>query len=137
MKAYFAIKYHEDCKNRMKIEEISSALHKTGIELVCVARDYEKWGENEFDVAELMRISFKEIDSSDFVLVDLTEKGVGIGIEAGYAYANKIPIITIAESSVTISSTLKGITSKSYKYNTPEELEEFFKTVNIEELQLK
>jgi len=30
------------------------------------------------------------------MVVDLTEKGVGVGIEAGYARARGIPIVTIA-----------------------------------------
>jgi len=50
------------------------------------------------------------------VLVDLTEKGVGLGIEAGYAYANGIPIVTIAQTGADISETLRGIASTVFFY---------------------
>lgn len=32
-----------------------------------------------------MEISFKKIETSDFIVIDLSEKCVGLGIEAGYA----------------------------------------------------
>jgi nucleoside 2-deoxyribosyltransferase len=36
-----------------------------------------------------MRLTFEKIDICDLVIIDLTEKSVGLGIEAGYAYAKK------------------------------------------------
>ena len=44
MKAYLAIKFHEDCKNRKLIENISEFLEESGYETICMIRDYEKWG---------------------------------------------------------------------------------------------
>ncbi|HEX9925880.1 MAG TPA: hypothetical protein VGD99_24705 [Anaerolineae bacterium] len=45
-----------------------------------------------------MARSFVEIDSSEVVVIELSAKGVGLGIEAGYAYARRIPIVTIART---------------------------------------
>ena len=42
--------------------------------------------------------TFEIIESSDVAVIDLSEKGVGLGIEAGYAYSKQIPIITISEN---------------------------------------
>ena len=67
-------------------------LHQSGIESVCIARDFEKWGQVKFNSHDLMQLAFEQIDQCDFLLVDLTEKGVGIGIEAGYGWAKNIPI---------------------------------------------
>ncbi len=53
----------------------------------------------------------------------MTEKGVGLGIEAGYAYAKGIPIITIAERGSDISETLKGISKEIFFYDNIEDLE--------------
>lgn len=134
MKAYLAIKFYDDCRNRKKIEEISSTLDKNGVETVCIAKDFEKWGEKQFDVNELMRISFEQIDKSDFILVDLTEKGVGLGIEAGYAYAKKIPIVTIVQERSDISNTLKGISNETFCYKNVEDLNVIFSNENIKKI---
>jgi len=42
-----------------------------------------------------MKKSTTAIDKCDFSLVELSEKGAGIGIELDYAYAHEIPIFTI------------------------------------------
>lgn len=69
-----------------------------------------------------MRISFEAIDASELIVVDLTEKGVGVGIEAGYAFARGIPIVAIAEAGAVISETLRGISTRITSYGSTEEL---------------
>lgn len=131
MRAYIAIKYHEDGRNRHTIQKISSAFEKTGFETVCIFRDIEEWGQVHLDPVELMKRTFECIDSSDIVVIDLTEKGVGLGIEAGYAFANKIPVITIAHDGADISTTLEGISQKIYIYTDLDDLTEFFSDLRI------
>lgn len=75
-----------------------------------------------------MKLTFEKIDICDLVMIDLTEKGVGLGIEAGYAYAKGIPIITIAKSGSDVSETLKGISNELSFYNNIKDLESFFKS---------
>lgn len=70
-----------------------------------------------------MKLTFDKIDICDLVIIDLTEKGVGLGVEAGYAYAKGIPIITIATSGSDISETLEGISNNIIFYNNIEDLE--------------
>jgi nucleoside 2-deoxyribosyltransferase len=119
MKAYIAVKYHADHSNRERIEGISAAL-------VCVTRDLEKWGEVQFDSGTLMQRTFDEIDTSDVVIVDLTEKGVGVGIEAGYAFAKHIPVVTIARKGSDISETLRGISQEIRLYDRYDDLAHLF-----------
>jgi nucleoside 2-deoxyribosyltransferase len=69
-----------------------------------------------------MKLTFEKINNCDLVIIDLTEKGVGLGIEEGYAYAKEIPIITIAKSGSDISETLVGISKKIFLYNNIEDL---------------
>jgi nucleoside 2-deoxyribosyltransferase len=121
-KAYLAIKFHEDSKNRKLIEEISDGLTKAGFETTIMARDYEKWGEVRFSPEELMKLTFELIDKSDVLIIEFSEKGVGLGIEAGYAYARKKPIIVIAKEGSDVSTTLKGVSKKVIFYNNPKEL---------------
>ena len=126
MKAYISIKYREDNSNKDCIQKISAALEQNDFETVCIARDIEKWGQVELSPHELMRRTFAEIDSSNLLVVDLTEKGVGLGIEAGYAYAKQIPIVVIARKGSDISTTLQGIAQKLFLYDEFEDLADFF-----------
>jgi nucleoside 2-deoxyribosyltransferase len=125
MKAYIAIKFEQE-KNKELIESISKALEKCGIESFCFVRDFENYGNVVFSPEELMKKAFEEVRASDVVVVELTKKGVGIGIEAGYAYSLDIPILTIAKKGFEISKTLEGISDKCFYYETPEEFYSIF-----------
>jgi nucleoside 2-deoxyribosyltransferase len=116
MKAYLAIKYHKNNSNRKLIEDICSSLKLENIEVRVMARDHENWGKITFTPKELMKLTFKEIDKSDVLLMEFSEKGVGLGIEAGYAYSKKKPIIVIAKKGSEISATLQGIAKKIVFY---------------------
>ena len=83
MKAYLAIKFHEDYKNRKLIEKISES------------------------------------------------KGVGLGIEAGYAYSRKKPVIVIAKKGSETSTTMKGVAKKVISYAKPEELVQKLRAINL------
>ncbi|MAF25407.1 nucleoside 2-deoxyribosyltransferase [bacterium] len=122
MKIYLAIKFHEDFSNRELIDQISSVLVSSGNEVTVLARDYEKWGEVKFSPDELMKLTFKITEESDLLLVEFSEKGVGLGIEAGYAHAKSVPIIVIAKTGSDISSTMQGIAKRVIFYNDPSEL---------------
>ncbi len=133
MKAYLAIKYHPDNANRPRIEGISAALETCGFETVCIARDVECWGQVQLEPADLMARSFAELDGCDVVVVDISEKGVGVGIEAGYAYARRIPILTIAAhrpgslwEEADVPTTLRGISREVFQYRQFGELVDFF-----------
>lgn len=134
MKLYLAIKYHPNQQNRGQIEAISGILEQQGFETVCIVRDAEQWGQVHFTPAELMQKSFAEIETSDVVVIELTEKGVGLGIEAGYAYAKGIPLVTIARKGADISETLAGISQTLFLYDCMDELTEFFHQLKIEEI---
>lgn len=118
MKAYLAIKYYEDCRNKPEIEMISAMLKKNGFDSCCIARDFENWGKVKFSAQELMSLTFRELAKCDLVVLDLTEKGVGLGIEAGYAFAMGMPVITIARSGSDISKTLQGISKRVFFYDS-------------------
>lgn len=122
MKLYLAIKYHADQQNRRVIENIGAVLTAQGHEVFCIARDLEQWGAVTFAPDQLMPQTFQMIAAADVVLVDLTEKGVGLGIEAGYAHANGIPVVTIAQAGADISETLRGISTTIFWYTDYTEL---------------
>ena len=137
MRAYISIKYRADNSNKNCIEKISSALEQNGFETVCIARDLERWGQIELSPEALMQSTFSEIDLSHLIVVDLTEKGVGLGIEAGYAYAKGIPIAVIAKKGSDISATLQGISQQLFLYNEFDDLIDFFKDTTFLSNQVK
>lgn len=131
MNVYLAIKFHEDCKNRELIEQISDSLQKAGFNVNVVVRDYEEWGEVKFNPQELMKLTFELINKSDILAVEFSEKGVGLGIEAGYAHAKDKPVIVIARKGSDISPNLRGIAKEILFYDQPEELTEKFKNLKL------
>jgi len=122
MKFCLSIKYYPHHENRETIESICNALEQNRHVVKHMDRDYEKWGEIKFSPQELMEQAFKIIDSCDVLLVEASEKGVGIGIESGYAYAKGKPIFVIAKEGSDISGTLKGIAQKIITYTSKEDM---------------
>ena len=122
MKTYLGIKYHPDNRNRAVIEGLSEVLAGCGFTSACVARDLERWGTEHFSPHDLMQETFKLVDGCDLVVIELSEKGVGLGIEAGYAYAKGIPVLTVAKRGSDISATLRGISREVVFYEDFEDL---------------
>ena len=122
MKLFLSIKYHADNANRPQIEGVTAALRQRGWEVICVMRDIEEWGERPLPADELMVQTFAAIEGCDLLLVELSEKGVGIGIEAGYAHARGIPIVVVAPTGGDISTTLQGVARRFGWYDHYDEL---------------
>ena len=125
------IKYYADNRNREVIEGISAVLAQCGAVTSCVARDLERWGEVKLEARDLMQHTFAMIDDCDVVIIELSEKGVGLGIEAGYAYAKDIPVVTIAKRGSDISETLRGISSRVAFYESFSDLSSFFINLQV------
>lgn len=121
-RAYFGFKFYEDNRNRDEINSICAVLQDDGIQTVCIVRDVEKWGDVKLSSQELMRITFEEIDKSDMVILEMSEKGVGLGIEAGYAVARKKPLIVLIKQGLALSNTMHGIADIVIPYHQPEEI---------------
>ncbi len=92
---YFGIKFYEDNRNKDLINILIAALRRDGIEPICMASDVEEWGAVQPPPKELMQRTFREIDASDLVVLEMSEKGVGLGIEAGYAVAKRKPLVVL------------------------------------------
>jgi len=126
---YYGVKYYADGHNRAVTERRLENLESLGFTTRFALRDLEDWGRVELEPAELMRSTLQLIDESDLVVLDLSEKGVGLGIEAGYARARAKPVITIVTKGKEISATLQGISEQAYVYDSEDGLGEFFSTL--------
>lgn len=116
VRVFLSIKYYEDNRNRVFIEEFSYVLRQRSIDLVCIVRDVEAWGSVSFNPKELMAATFALIRSCEYLVVDLSEKGIGLGIEVGYAAAQQIPILAIAPKNTEFSTTILGVAYSCIEY---------------------
>ncbi len=127
---YMAIKFREDNSNRPLVEEIVAAIEGAGATVTVFVRDFEKWGKVRFEPAAMMAKAFEETRKADALVIEFSEKGVGLGIEAGYAAALGKPVVVLARTGSEISDTLRGLATKLIFYNEPNEvtlsLREFF-----------
>jgi nucleoside 2-deoxyribosyltransferase len=115
--AYLGIKYYADNSNKALIEQLSSALELAGYRSFCVARDLEQWGNVSLTPQKMMSLTFEQIKHADIVVLDMSEKGVGLGIEAGYAKALGKKLIITLDSKFELSTTMQGIADTVLIYN--------------------
>jgi len=125
-KVYIGIKFYSDYRNKAIVEKLTSIFENKGYETSCIVRDYKQGEQSEFSPNELMKATFEQIDLCDLVIIDLTEKGVGLGIESGYAFAKGIPILTVAKKGSDISETIAGISKDVFIYDNLESLDSLF-----------
>ena len=126
--SFFALKFHDGDEDRAKVEAIEAALNKAGVEITLMARDVEKWGEAEIPAGKtLMRdYAFPAMQQCDCNIIEFSEKGVGLGMNAGYCYAIGKPVYVIAKTGSDISTTMANVASEVIFYDKPEDLIEPF-----------
>ena len=76
-----------------------------------------------------LKNGFKEIDNSNFLIAELTTKSIGVGIEIGYAFAKRIPIIYIRKKSTEYSTTASGSSNYIIEYENKFDLHESIKKI--------
>ena len=130
-KAFMSLKFHDGDEDKKKIEDLTQALLKAGIQNFVMARDVEKYGQAVLpEGAKLMPdYAFPEMRKCDMLIVEFSEKGVGLGIGAGYAYAIGLPIYVIAKTGSDISLTISSLATEVFFYDDPQELTEKFKMI--------
>jgi len=119
---FLSIKFYADQRNRAWVEALTAALAEHGLKVQCVVRDIENWGMVSLSAAELMQQTFDLLERCSLVVVNLSDKGVGLGIEAGYAYAHNIPVIAAVPQEADLSTTLSGISRWTIRYAGLEDL---------------
>lgn len=99
------------------IEKLCSLVRSAGFEDFCFLRDVENY-QKIFDEAKgLMQRAKEEIQKSDALLIDMTDKPTGRAIEAGIAYALGKKVIVIMKKGTTVKDTVIGISEAVIEYN--------------------
>ncbi len=129
MNVYVAAKFHADYSNRELIEKISQALDSSGHHSIVAFRDLDEWGAKKLSPHEIMVWDFKAIRGADVLLVEFSEKGVGIGIAIGFAKALGKRIIVIAKKNSETSDTVQGTADSVRFYDSVEDLPSLLSTL--------
>lgn len=129
--SFFALKFHEGDAGKAKVEAIEKALNKAGISITLMARDVEKWGQAKIPEGKALMTdyAFPAMQKCDCNIIEFSEKGVGLGINAGYCYAIGKPIFIIAKTGSDISTTIRDLATKVIFYDKPEDLTKPFKEI--------
>lgn len=120
-KAYFAISFSDRNKFDDEIDLLHKTLIKYNIQLLVFV---DKYCFNENQEREMMKTAFDEINNSDFLIAELTKKSIGVGIEIGYAYSKKKPIIYLRRKGAAYSNTAFGCSSHIIEYENRDDLAE-------------
>ncbi len=112
-KAYLAISYANRKQFYKEVKSLQELCNKKKIDLLVFVDTYNFKPTEE---KEMMKTAFKEIDSSDFLIAELTTKSIGVGIEIGYAFAKHKPIIYIRRENAEYSTTAAGSSNTILAY---------------------
>lgn len=108
--------------SKENIERLCRVVKAAGFEDFCFVRDVENYQKIFNDPKELMRRAKEEIDKSNLLLIDMTDKPTGRAIEAGIAYALGKKIIVIMKHGTNIKDTVRGIASEIIEYQNIEDI---------------
>ncbi len=125
-KAYFAISYSNRNQFDKEVESLKNLFNKNNMELLVFVDKYNFKANQE---KEMMKVAFEEIDSSDFLIAELTTKSIGVGIEIGYAFAKEKPIFYLRKKDSEYSTTASGCSVSVIAYENELDLVEVVEKV--------
>ena len=120
-KAYLSIGFKNRQLMEPEIQLIREVLLTNQISLLIFVDNYRFSPSEE---KQMMMQAFREIDGSDLLIAEVSEKAIGVGIEIGYAVARKIPVIYFRKSSAEHSTTAAGSAGYVLIYDNLQDLNE-------------
>jgi nucleoside 2-deoxyribosyltransferase len=118
-KAYLSISFQNRKNLESELVAIQQALSAFNIHLFVFVDQYLFTKDQE---KQMMQQAFADIDSSDLLIAEVSEKAIGVGIEIGYAIAAKKPVIYLRNELAEHSTTAAGSADHIIIYNNPENL---------------
>ena len=112
----------QNAENKKEIEYLCKLVKSAGFEDFCFIRDIENYQKIFDNPSELMKRAKEEIEKSDYLLIDMTEKPTGRSIEAGMAYALGKKVVVIMKRGTRIKDTTIGISAKVIEYDNLNEI---------------
>ena len=121
MNAYISVSFNRRKQLDMEIMSIIESLRSFEIGPF-VFVDKFKFDVNE--EKEMMSEAMKAIDNADLLIAETSHKGIGIGVEVGYAKAKSKPVIYVRNKNAEHSTTVSGISDFEIVYNNPSDLKQ-------------
>lgn len=121
MRAYISISFNRRQAMDNELKTIKAALTNLRIDPFVFVDNYN------FDITQvqkMMKQATADIDKCDILIAETSDKGIGIGIEAGYAKAKRKPIIYLRHKTAEHSTTLSGISDCQIIYENLSDLKE-------------
>lgn len=119
MTAYIAVSFRERKLVEREVAAIESTLKNVAIDPFVFVDRYH------FDPAHekaMMQQAMDDLDRCDLLIAEVSDKGIGIGIEVGYAKAKNKPVIYIRNNSAKHSTTVSGISDYQIIYQDVDDL---------------
>lgn len=114
--SYSFSKREEKRKLHNKVKKLLE--EKFGYEVYAFVFDYKE----KVDDKKLMKDALDKVNESDLIIIELSHKSVGVGIEAGYAKAKGKPIIYLHNKSADLKQTMNGIADAVVEYTDTDDL---------------
>lgn len=120
-KAFLSISYKNKDIFSSSIDGIVDALKKLNIDTVVFVRQYSFVHPQE---KEMMQKAMAEIHKCDFLIAEVSDKTIGVGIEMGYARGIGKPILYLKKENAQYSTVVGGISDYHIVYHNISDLKE-------------
>src|SRR4030095_16819159 len=121
MKAYISISYNKRQELNDELQTIIETLKEFQIKPFVFVYNFKFSYEQE---KEMMQQAILLIDDCDLLIAETSDKGIGIGIEVGYAKAKGKPVIYMRNRNAEHSTTVSGISDFQIIYDCVKDLKE-------------
>ena len=121
MTAYISISYHKRNALEKEVQMIKETLNECGITPFVFVDTYQFSAQQE---RPMMQQAMKDLDRCDLLIAETSDKGIGIGIEAGYAKAQRKPVLYLRHKDAEHSTTLSGLSDFGVVYENGTDLKQ-------------
>jgi hypothetical protein len=119
MKCYFSIARNSRKYFEKEVDVVKGVLKSLGLESIVFVDQYSFLGNQE---KEMMQQAMSDIEACELFIAEVSEKAIGVGLEAGYAKGKGKTLIYLRHSEAEHSTTVSGISDYHLIYHTPEHL---------------
>lgn len=126
MRAYISVSFGKRKFFEKEITVIKNVLDFFKIESFVFVDQYHFSKDQE---KEMMAQTLADIDISDILIAEVSDKAIGIGVEVGYAKAKKKPIIYLRNINAEHSTTVSGVSDFCVYYEDENDLKKLLTDV--------
>ncbi|MEY3784011.1 MAG: hypothetical protein RLZZ230_333 [Candidatus Parcubacteria bacterium] len=118
-KVYIGISFKGRKEKESEVEQIKKVLTEKGFHPMVFVDDYVYVPGKD---KEMMDQAVKDISESVLLLVELSEKAIGVGLEVGIAAALNIPVLYVYQEDSEYSKTVGGLSDRVIAYKNDSDL---------------